>query len=366
MTKDLHEEPFDDTTIAKLEIFEDYAKAWIPTFVMYGEPVICIFDFFAGTGYDKNGIPGSPIRLLRKIREQINPIFQKNIRVKVFFNEFNKEKYDQLCSACENFFVEYPEVKRAIEFQTLNEDFDVCFFRLLPVIQAHSSLIYLDQNGIRFLADKYLLELEKTTRTDFIYFVSSSYFWRFGEKEQFKSYVDLDMEEAKKKPYQFIHLSLIEHLRKKLPQNSKLTLYPFSLKKGANIYGIIFGASHPRAVEKFLSIAWKRNETNGYANFDIDEDQKKNQLDLFEGKKLTKKESFQQRLREKVLDGSISDNFTAFNFALNEAHIGAHAAEELKKMKKEGLIDYHGMSPLVTYENVYKSPRILRFKLLKK
>lgn len=32
--KDLHSEPFDETTITKLEIFEDYAEAWIPTFVM--------------------------------------------------------------------------------------------------------------------------------------------------------------------------------------------------------------------------------------------------------------------------------------------------------------------------------------------
>jgi hypothetical protein len=27
MSKDLHEKPFDETTIAKLEIFEDYAQA---------------------------------------------------------------------------------------------------------------------------------------------------------------------------------------------------------------------------------------------------------------------------------------------------------------------------------------------------
>lgn len=54
MSKDLHEKPFDDATIAKLEIFEDYAQAWLPTPVLSGKPVICIFDFFAGTGYDKN------------------------------------------------------------------------------------------------------------------------------------------------------------------------------------------------------------------------------------------------------------------------------------------------------------------------
>ena len=70
--KDLHDEPFDDSTIAKLEIFEDYAQAWLPTFIMQGMPALCVFDFFGGTGYDKNGVAGSPIRILQKIKEQIS------------------------------------------------------------------------------------------------------------------------------------------------------------------------------------------------------------------------------------------------------------------------------------------------------
>ena len=68
--KDLHDKAFDEATIAKLEIFEDYAQAWIPTFVMQSIPTICIFDFFAGTGYDKNGVAGSPIRILEKIKNK--------------------------------------------------------------------------------------------------------------------------------------------------------------------------------------------------------------------------------------------------------------------------------------------------------
>lgn len=366
MSKNLHEKPFDETTIAKLEIFEDYAKAWLPTFIMWGEREVCMFDFFAGTGYDINGVPGSPIRLLEKVKEQIGLIFEKKTKVRVFFNEFDKEKYEQLCMACEKFLEGNPEVKRAIELTISNEDFDICFFRLLPIIQAQSSLVYLDQNGIRFLSEKYLLALEQTTRTDFLYFVSSSYFRRFGDKEEFKSHVQLDMEEIKNNPYKFIHRILIAQLREKLPSATKLKLYPFSLKKGANIHGIIFGASHPRAVEKFLNIAWKRSPINGDANFDVDDDLKKSQMDLFSGKLLTKIEAFQQRLREKVLDGRILDNFAAFDFALDEAHIGAHAADELKKMKKEGLIDFEGSSPLVTYENVYKTPRQLHYTILKK
>ena len=90
MSKNLHNEPFDETTIVKLEIFEDYAKAWIPTFVMQGNLTICIFDFFAGPGYDCNRVLGSPIRLLEKIKEQVNRINDQNIRVEVYFNEFDK------------------------------------------------------------------------------------------------------------------------------------------------------------------------------------------------------------------------------------------------------------------------------------
>src|SRR5690606_36692975 len=133
-------------------------------------------------------------------------------------------------------------------------------------------LVYLDQKGIKFLSDRYLLELEKTKRTEFLYFVSASYFWRLGESKDFKEHMDIDMASARKDPYKFIHRNIIEQLRKKLPSNTKVKLYPFSLKKGANIRGIIFGASHPRAVDKFLTIAWGRNETNGQANFDIDND----------------------------------------------------------------------------------------------
>ena len=366
MSKNLHEKPFDQATIAKLEIFEDYAQAWIPTFVMYGDPVICIFDFFAGTGYDKNGIPGSPIRILQKLREQIARIFQKKVKVRVFFNEFDLEKYQQLSIACKDFLHEYPELDRAIELKIFNEDFDICFKTLLPEIRDCSSLVYLDQNGIRFLANKYLLELEKTTRTDFLYFVSSSYFWRFGDKEEFQSHVKLDMEEAKKRPYHYIHRSLISQLQKQLPAGSNLKLYPYSLKKGANVHGIIFGASHPRAVDKFLKAAWRRNQVNGEANFDIDKDTQKGQLDIFSGKRLTKIEAFQQRFREKILDGTITDNFAAFNFALDEAHLGRHAASELKKMKKEGLIDYDAKSPLVTYEKVCKEKRRIKFQITRK
>ncbi len=55
VVKDFFDEPFDEGTLTKLEIFEKYLDHWIPTFIKgkYKKP-IQIFDFFAGIGYDRN------------------------------------------------------------------------------------------------------------------------------------------------------------------------------------------------------------------------------------------------------------------------------------------------------------------------
>lgn len=369
--KDLHEDPFDETTIAKLQIFEDYAEAWIPTFVMQGVPTIYIFDFFAGTGYDKRGVPGSPIRILLKIKQQVGSIFQKNVRIKLHLNEFEPNRKDQkkfslLQTACNQFLQDNKDVHRAIgDIEYFNEDFQILFPKLISDIRKYPSLVYLDQNGIKFLSDKYLLELEKAKQADFLYFVSASYFWRFGDSKEFKEHLNIDMATAKKDPYKFVHRNVIEQLRKKLPATTRVKLYPFSLKKGANIHGIIFGASHPRAVDKFLNTAWKRSPINGDANFDIDEDSSKSQLDFFREKSLTKIEAFQQKLIYKVLTGEVRNNRDALLFAYDNGHIGSHADQALRSMKKKGEINYNGTSPLVTYENVFKNSRLVEYEILK-
>lgn len=362
---DLHSKPFDETTIAKLEIFEDYAQAWIPTFVMQARPEIHIFDFFAGTGYDKAGVKGSPIRILDKINGQIGNIFQKRTKIVVHFNEFQpnkkeQKKYNLLVESCENYMDEHKQVGRAIEINYYNENSEELFPKLIPIIQKYPSLVYLDQNGIKFLSDEYFLKLEKCSETDFLYFVSSSYFWRFADHDAFKIHFNLNIIEAKKDPYKFIHKNVLKELKKRLPEDTSLKLYPYSLKKGANIHGIIFGASHPRAVDKFLTIAWKRNELNGEANFDINDDKTSPQLNLF-GSKKNKKDIFQELVRKKVSKGDISNNYQLFNFTLDNGHIGKHAASVLRKMKKDGEIYYNSTSPLVTYQNVYKKQKFLEY-----
>jgi len=218
------------------------------------------------------------------------------------------------------------------------------------------------------LSDTYILELEKTKQTDFLYFVSSSYFWRFGDKEEFKKHFEIDLNAAKEDPYQFIHRNVLSQLKNKLAEATKLKLYPFSIKKGANIHGIIFGATHLRAVDKFLSIAWRRNETNGEANFDIDNDAAKGQMDLFEGKKPTKIDAFREDVEKLVLEGSLTNNRDVLEYVYSRGHIGRHASDVLRKLKKNDRVTFDGRSPLVTYDNVFnpKKSKLLEYKVVRR
>lgn len=364
-SKDLHDKPFGDETLLKLRIFEDYTGEWIPAFVMQGTSPVFICDFFAGTGYDKNGVPGSPIRILKKIEGQLGNILNKDVKIVFHVNEKDPQKFELVQKSCEEYLNKSTELRRAIEIHYYNEDFETLFETLKNSISQNPSLLLLDQNGVKFLSSKYLLALEQMRRVDFLYFSSSGYLVRFGDLPEFKKHIEIDLSEVRNSSYKFVHRNFIKALKKLLTSSTELKLHPFSIKKGSNIYGIIFGATHRLAVDKFLDIAWKIDPNSGDANFDIDDAESKKQGDLFETK-LTKVEAFQQNVRSKVLSGEITNNSEAYDYSHSEGHPGRHASEAVLKMKKDREITFEGVSPLITYEQIYRKNRIVKFEVLTK
>jgi len=370
-SKNIHIKPFDKGTITKLEIFEDYAQAWIPTFVMQSTPEIHIFDFFSGPGYDSENIEGSPIRILKKINEQLGNILSKKTKIVLHFNEFEpkrkiQNKYIQLQENCKNFIEKNPKFKYFLTVNYYNEYAEKLFYKLLPLIKSYPSLVYLDQNGIKFISQEYLNELEKLNTTDFLYFVSSSYFKRYGKTEEFKKVLEIDINELEKEKYRNMHRLVSNKIKSRLSANTNLKLFPFSIKKNANIYGIVFGATNYAAVDKFLNIAWKRNKLNGEADFDIDEDKSKLQFDIFGEKNMTKIEKFQSELESKLLICSSVNNKIILIYTYENGHIPQHSSEVIKKLKSENKLSYSSRTPALNYENDFRKKNIITYKIIKK
>ncbi len=365
---DLHTKPFDNGTVAKLEIFEAYAEAWIPTFVMNGAPHIHVFDFFSGPGYDSLEVPGSPIRLLQKAKEYLGYFFQKKTKITLHLNEFeptrkSQNKFNALKHNCEEFLEKNPRMRHFLSIEYYNKNSEILFFELLPKMREYPSLVYLDQNGVKFIAQQYISELEKLQTTDFLYFVSSSYFKRLGGTEEFKRVLTFGIDELSNEKQTNMHRLVATRLKKSLPINTELKLFPFSIKKGPNVYGIIFGAKHYRAVDKFLHIAWDRNKLNGEADFDIDNDISKISYDLFGRRGITKIEKFQSDLAKNIKARNLVNNRDVLLYTYQCGHIPGHAKEEVKRLR-EHFITYTGRTPAINYDNLFKKGNIVHYTSL--
>jgi len=363
---DHHKKPYDEGTLNKLEIFSSYVESWLPTFIMQPHiPEVNIVDFFAGLGYDSEGQPGTPILILNKINGFFNLLMNRNTKINLYFNEYKIHKYEKLIENCESYL---QQNKRLLKFVTIhfsNKDFNEVYYELIDKTLNCPNLFLLDQSGIKFTNQKNFNTLLQLKTTDFLFFISSSFFKRFNEREEFKDHIHLDEEALKVNPYNFIHRLVLEKYQSLIPKGSDLKIFPFSIKKNSNIYGIIFGSKHIRGVEKFLQIAWNMSKINGEADFDIDEDVAKEQYELnFDNftttKPPTKIEIFQKKLESFIKENSKVTNHDLYYFTYEQGHIAKHSKEKLSELRKIKKIYFKG-HPRISW-NPINNKNLVTFK----
>ena len=99
MNSDFHEKPFDEGTIAKLEMFQLYAREWLPVFLSSIKPIwpeVHIFDFFCGPGQDVNGVVGSPVRIVEEVMKCKHRLAEGNIKLYFHFSDADSDKTEAL------------------------------------------------------------------------------------------------------------------------------------------------------------------------------------------------------------------------------------------------------------------------------
>lgn len=329
MSKDLHKKPFDEGTKAKLAIFQDYLKEWLPVFISKKEIFwknINIYDFFAGPGFDITGVKGTPLLILDELENYLEAISKKGLIVNLYFNEFDSKKYEELVENIKSFNIQDKPYK--IEIDSL--DFkDAYNKKALSMGKFQSAnLVFLDQNGIKHITDgifRYLINLK---RTDFLFFMSSSTIKRFCDHPNISQHIKLDVGEVENTPYYQIHKLVLEYYQNLVPANKQMYLAPFSLMKKPNIYGLIFGSTHVLGMEKFLNTCWKIDKDRGEANFDIDNDNiQEGQIDLFSGElqKPKKVEIFEKELADKICNSDIKNDKEIYLFTITNGFLPSHA-----------------------------------------
>jgi three-Cys-motif partner protein len=365
---DHHTKPYDEGTINKLEIFERYVETWLPTFIMQKHITeVNIVDFFSGFGYDSNEVAGSPIRTLDKINGYFENLMQNNTIINLYFNEFKAEKFDKLQINCNAYLEQNSRLKQFVKIHYSNKDFNEIYNEIIVKTKDNPNLYIIDQSGIKFTNQKNFNTLLALQKTDFLFFISSSFFKRFSNEDEFNRHLGIKEEDLKANPYNFIHRVVLDKYRSLIPEKSELQIFPFSIKKGANIYGIVFGSKHIVGVEKFLKIAWNKNKINGEADYDIDEDNSKSQLVLnfdnpSETKKLTKIENFEQKLEEFIKSQQVTNNRELYYFTYKNGHIVEHTNNYLRELKRIKKITFSGHTK-ISWDKV-KQNDVVEFRWL--
>ena len=205
-----------------------------------------------------------------------------------------------------------------------------------------ANFLFLDQNGIKQITDDIFRKIIDLQQTDFIFFISSSFIKRFADSENFQKYLQITKQELENKSYYHIHRIVLEYYRSRVPNGIKYYLAPFSIKKPAGIYGLIFGSNHIYGLEKFLDVCWKHDKLTGEANFDIDnENINVDKPTLFEEYNIPKKiQVFESNLKNKILGHTLKTDIQVYTFALEEGFLPKHVNKVFEKLKAEGKIEY--------------------------
>ena len=339
--KDLHKEAFDESTLVKLDLYRRYVRAWIPVFLNLAVDRIQIFDFFAGPGKDINNVSGSPLIALEEIMTALAQRHKNNPPIHLYFNEYIKAKYDDLKS-----LIDGTQLSGSVKVHLLNADFPTAFAKWGEIHSEEESkhiktadLLFLDQNGTKQITKEVFSRITSTDRTDFLFFISSSYINRFKGQEQNRKGTPIEEADLINMTTKTSHRILCDAYKRWLPRGSEYYLAPFSIAKdhGSNVYGLIFGSRHPAGIDKFLSICWQEDKLRGEANFDIDGEHIVPEQRTFwdEINVPNKLQVFEMHLRELVLSKRLTTNVEVHKYALSEACRGAHAKEVLDKLVRE-------------------------------
>jgi three-Cys-motif partner protein len=351
MADTYHSQRYDEGSLTKLKIFELYTQAWIPVFTSKPEPPfreLHIFDLFCGPGMDSRGELGSPLRILKQLREYHHKRLAgwTKVQIIVHFSDASEEKVARLKTILTKPEWIIPGVTVDLKAQRFENALDSHNGILSDPGKA--KFIIIDQFGVDAVTDSVFIKLTSFPTTDFIFFLAASTLHRFRDHPAIKIKI------AQPEHSYDVHRAAFDCFQKLAPLDYYLGR--FSIKKRSNIYGLIFGSRHPLGIHKFLEVAWKNDDIRGEANFDIDrENLVHGELLLpFEDMRPKKIQAFESDLEQAIRSQRISTEMDLIQFAIAAGMTCKHCKPVVCQLKESGVIKCEFSSPNIRN---FRSPR---------
>ena len=346
MAKDINKQPFPVETRLKLQIFSECFREWFPVFIHnhYIHEVF-IYDFFAGSGKDSVGTLGSPLVLLNEAKgDGCKYCNQVEKKIYFAFNEKDKVKQSSLVENIKDFMSNClsqncKRNKCVYDYLIFSQmDFKDAFqdskFQAILNNINFGKFILLDQCGFSQIEIDTFHKLVHAPKTDFIFFISSSYIRRFKDEPAVKRYFDTAKIAFDEKRPKDCHRLIAEYYKSFVPPGREYYLHHFTIQKGANYWGLIFGTNHSLGMEKFLKVCWRYDKMAGESNCNVYGDFLQDTL-FYNENETVKKMKLETEIKNKIISGEISDNITGLKYALKQGCLPALFTLTVKKLEAE-------------------------------
>lgn len=352
MAKDINKKQYTEETQLKLDIFEQCFREWLPVFLHNPfTQTLHVFDFFAGSGYDTDGHPGSAISLLKEMQAYCKKPEIKSKNIHFTFNEALPQKSKELQKNITEYISKCEENNNCVEcniFENIgicNEKFQDLFQseRIQSTLQDEklAKFIILDQYGFKEISKEVFRQLANAPKTDFIFFISSSFIRRFKDHEATLQYIDTEKINYNEQEPKECHRAIANYFKDLISNKKEYFIHHFTIKKGSNYYGLIFGTGHTLGMEKFLRVCWKQDKFSGESNCNINNDFEPDTL-FHNLDNTKKKETVRNDIREKILSGKIQDNITGMKYALSNGCQPKLFIDTIESLKKENKVSIVG------------------------
>jgi len=261
-----------DHSKAKIELLEKYLEKYLNIIAndKYTKK-IHVFDLFCGEGVYENNGEGSPIAILRVLKQLHFVNKAKNVdipKVDLVFNDKDKLKIEKLESIIKEKKLHYDFFGK-LSFRS--KDYKEIVSHLPAYLinrKDEKAFIFIDPYGYKEIRASELKKLLQSKKSEVLLFLPTQFMYRFDEKGTPQALIDIleeliDLREWKSNSSVFDFISQFKDALKKY-LGKDFFVDTFTIRKDeATIFCLYFFSSHIRGFEKMLETKWQIDEDNG-------------------------------------------------------------------------------------------------------
>jgi three-Cys-motif partner protein len=360
-----------DHSKAKVLLLQKYLEKYLSIIVNDGyTKKINVFDLFCGEGIYENEGEGSPLAILKTLKDLhfINKAKHKEIiKVDLYFNDKDEFKIEKLKSIIADKKLHYEDFGK-ITFRS--KDYKEIVDSLSTYIQNlrdEKAFVFIDPYGYKEIRASEIKKLVQSKKSEVLLFLPTQFMYRFDEKgtpealiQIIEELVDMDKWKKNSSVYQFIE-QFKEALKTYLGDN--FFVDTFTIEKDAGtVFCLFFFSSHIRGFEKMLETKWQ-----------IDDDEGKGWSyektgNLFAGLKTN---PLEEKLVTLISANSKVYNGNIYEFTLRNGFLPTQTVEIFNSLQSKGKLEVISDNELkirkgafyISYDNYKNSPERVYFKI---